>query len=700
MGQATVQLPDNLTHPSLFPDSNNSICYVVRKLIICHADIHTITRFAYPSNKAESMTDNTKVILPEEGKRNILITSALPYVNNVPHLGNIIGSVLSADSFSRYCKARPNVNALYICGTDEYGTATETAALSAGITCQELTDKFYKIHKEIYDWFNIAFDKWGRTPTPEQTEIAQDIFLKLHKNGFLEEQTSIQPYCEKHESFLADRFVEGTCPLCGYEDARGDQCDKCGQLLDPAQLIKPRCKIDGATPVLRDTKHVYLLLDKLSDDIDKWAQQAMTDGAWSTNGVNITKSWLKQGLHPRAITRDLKWGTPVPLAGYEKKVMYVWFDACIGYPSITATYTKEWEKWWKNPEKVQLYQFMGKDNVPFHSVVFPGSQIGTGEKWTQAHHISTTDYLTYEGGKFSKSRSIGVFGDSAKLSGVSSDVFRWYLLKQRPESNDTDFEWSLLIDANNNELKNNLGNLCNRVTVFLSKKFESTIPDYTKYAHTPAITQWITDVNTLLTEYNENFTAVKIRSATAIAMRIASLGNELLQHNTLDNKTFEQEPEKIAGILGLASNLLVLLAAIFRPFIPVSSDSIAAQLGVASDSIQIPDTWTGDLLKPGHKLGTPARLFEPIDVKMSEVWKEQFGGEEVQKAKAEKAAKAEQKKQDKLRRAARKAAASKTAVGSAQGDVAGPVPPPAPTPVAQDKEVEELAKKVEDLRGN
>jgi methionyl-tRNA synthetase len=302
-----------------------------------------------------------------------------------------------------------------VCGTDEYGTATETKALEEGVTPQELCDKYHKLHKEVYDWFNINFDIFGRTPTPQHTQISQQIFTELYKNGYLVEQSTTQPYCEKHESFLADRFVEGTCPLCGYEDARGDQCDKCGHLLDPLELIKPRCKLDGATPVPRETKHVFLLLDKLQPAIEQWAEVSMKKGGWSANGASITQKWLKEGLHPRGITRDLKWGVPVPLPGYEKKVLYVWFEACIGYPSITANYTEEWERWWKTPElDVKLYQFLGKDNVPFHAVIFPGCQIGTKESWIKLHHLSTTEYLNYEGGKFSKSRGIGVFGNTAQ----------------------------------------------------------------------------------------------------------------------------------------------------------------------------------------------------------------------------------------------------------------------------------------------
>lgn len=311
-------------------------------------------------------------ILPAEGKKSILVTSALPYVNNVPHLGNIVGSVLSADVYARFSKLRDRPT-LYICGTDEYGTATETKALETGQTPQQLCDEFHVKHKEIYDWFEIGFDHFGRTSTPKQTEIVQDIFLKLHRNGFLEERTTEQPFCEKHQAFLADRFVEGTCPKCSYDDARGDQCDKCGSLLDPFELIKPRCKVDGAQPVPRETRHLFLSLDRLQPRVEEWLNKTLADYQWPANGLAITQSWLKRGLEGRSITRDLKWGVPVPLEGYENKVFYVWFDACIGYPSITANYTDDWEKWWKNPDNVKLYQFLGKDNTQFHTSRSPHS---------------------------------------------------------------------------------------------------------------------------------------------------------------------------------------------------------------------------------------------------------------------------------------------------------------------------------------
>lgn len=260
---------------------------------------------------------------------------------------------------------------MFVCGTDEYGTATETKALQEKVTPEELCKKYNKIHAEVYDWFEIAFDIFGRTPTRQHTEISQGIFTQLYDNGFLFEKEGDQPYCEKHGKFLADRFVEGTCPHCAYEDARGDQCDKCGKLLDPRELINPRCKVDGATPVIRSTKHIHLSLDKLQPQIEKWSSESIIKGSWSKNARVITESWLKEGLKDRGITRDLQWGVPVPLPGYENKVLYVWFEANVGYPSITANYTKDWKLWWYNPDEVQLYQFLGKDNVPFHSVVHP-----------------------------------------------------------------------------------------------------------------------------------------------------------------------------------------------------------------------------------------------------------------------------------------------------------------------------------------
>lgn len=312
----------------------------------------------------------------------------------------------SADVYARYCRAR-GYNTIFMCGTDEYGTATETKALEEGLTCQEVCDKYFAIHAGIYDWFGISFDKFGRTSTPAQTSITQRIFLGLNRRGWLHERRLEQLYSVALGKFLADRYVCGTCPKCGYEAAGGDQCDGCGTLLNPTELLEPRCKITGTVPELRETDHLFIDLPALSPAVQKYIDTTSRAGGWSTNCVQVTGAWMEQGLKERCITRDLKWGTPVPYPGYEEKVFYVWFDATIGYVSITANYTPHWERWWKNPEEVELVQFMGKDNIPFHTVIFPATQLGTGDNWTMMRKISVTEYLNYEDGKFSKSRGIG-----------------------------------------------------------------------------------------------------------------------------------------------------------------------------------------------------------------------------------------------------------------------------------------------------
>ncbi|GJJ77691.1 methionyl-tRNA synthetase [Entomortierella parvispora] len=562
--------------------------------------------------------------VPIPGQRNVLITSALPYVNNVPHLGNIIGSTLSGDVYARYCRAR-NVNALYIGGTDEYGTATETKALSDGVTCQELCDKYYPIHKQCYEWMEIDFDKFGRTTTEEQTKIAQDIFLNLHKRGLLVEDTMLQLYCGQCDRYLADRFVEGTCPKCNYDDARGDQCDQCGSLLNATELVNPRCKLDGNRPVQKESKHMFLDLTTLQPKCEAWFEKASQEGRWSSNSKLITQSWLKEGLKLRCITRDLKWGTPVPLPGWEGKVFYVWFDAPIGYPSITATYTKDWEKWWKNPEDVKLFQFMGKDNVPFHTVIFPSTLIGTEENWTLLNTLSTTEYLQYETGKFSKSRGVGIFGNNVQDTGIPPSVWRYYLLSNRPESNDSQFLWKDFIARNNNELLANAGNFVNRVIKFVNAKYESNVPSIeTAAAPTESDEKLIREVNEKLKLYIEALEDVKIREGLRLAMEISALGNVYLQENKIDNTLFAEHRDRCDRVVITALNLIYLLSALFFPFMPSTSESIARQLNAPIRLL--PDVFTVDAILPGHVINKAEYLFKRIDEKQEELWRTKYGG--------------------------------------------------------------------------
>lgn len=465
-----------------------------------------------------------------------------------------------------------------MCGSDEYGTATETQAIAEGTDPATLCAKYHAIHRDIYKWFRIDFDIFGRTPTPEHTQITQEIFTGLWKNGFIEERETAQAYCPAHSSFLADRFVEGECSLCHDLGARGDQCDKCGNLLDPLEpdrtnateeeaetkatgwLINPHCKLDGATPERRKTKHLYLRLDALQKEIVSWLENGASK-EWASNAIAITQSWIENGLKPRSITRDLKWGVPVPqgLEGlsdeeFKNKVFYVWFDACIGYPSITKCYTdggnpegRDWEKWWKNPNEVSLYQFMGKDNVPFHSIIFPASQLGTRESWTQVHKLSTTEYLNYEGGKFSKSKNVGVFGNRAQDTGIPPDVWRYYLLSRRPESSDSEFKWDDFIDSNNNDLLKNLGNLCQRVVKFAQAKLDGVVPDYTKYVdESGSLEANKAEINALLTTYITDLKATKLRAglSTILAYVLHPFPSPTFTNTTQHLRRGQQAPPR------------------------------------------------------------------------------------------------------------------------------------------------------------
>uniref|UniRef100_A0ACD5ZRK6 Uncharacterized protein n=1 Tax=Avena sativa TaxID=4498 RepID=A0ACD5ZRK6_AVESA len=584
-------------------------------------------------------------LLPVEGRRNVLVTSALPYVNNVPHLGNIIGCVLSADVFARYCRLRGH-NVLYVCGTDEYGTATETKALEEGCSPREICDKYHAIHKEVYEWFGISFDHFGRTSSPQQTEICQAIFHRLSDNGWLSENTMQQLYCEPCQRFLADRFVVGSCPVegCDNDAARGDQCDKCGRLLNSStELIDPKCKSCGGTPCVRDTDHLFLELPLLREKLEKYIDETSVAGSWSQNAIRTTDAWLKEGLKPRCITRDLKWGVPVPHDKYKDKVFYVWYDAPIGYISITACYTPEWEKWWKNPENVELYQFMGKDNVPFHTVMFPSALLGTGENWTMMKTISVTEYLNYESGKFSKTKGIGVFGNDVKATNIPADVWRYYLLSNRPEASDALFTWLGLQTKCNNELINNLGNFINRVLSFIAKPegagYGSIIPEAPN-AGKHALSQSLAETTgKLVGQYIDAMDKVKLKQGLKIAMAISSEGNAYLQESQFW-KLYKQDPASCAIVMKTSVGLVYLLACLLEPFMPSFSKDVLQQLNICpeehipfsderGDIDKAKTPW--DLIPSNHRIGKPVPSFKALDDDAVESFKETFAGSQAER---------------------------------------------------------------------
>ena len=583
-----------------------------------------------------------------------LVTSALPYVNNVPHLGNLI-QVLSADVYSRYCRLR-GYDTLYICGTDEYGTATETRAQEEGKTPRELCDHYHAIHKDIYEWFSIAFDHFGRTSTPQQTEITQSLFLDLEKNGYIREHTIEQLYCTSCQRFLADRFVRGNCPSCGYDDARGDQCENCGKLLDPTELGEPRCLTCGATPEIRSTKHLYIDLPAILPKYEAWMKKASENGQWARNAMQVTLAWIRDGLQERAITRDLKWGIPVPKAGFEDKVFYVWFDAPIGYISITKCLADQcgidWKAWWQDPDNVELFQFIGKDNIPFHTVIFPSTLIGSGREWTKLHHMSSTEYLNYENGKFSKSKGIGVFGNDAKESGIHSDIWRFYIYYNRPEKADAQFTWKDFQEKMNGELIGNLGNLVNRTLTFIRRYYDGTIPP--AYSGTRAD---IVEVRDMLMKaridardkVGKNLEWANIRDAFREIFALSSIANKAFQDGE-PWKTRTEDPEKAAALMHDLCYLIRDITIMLHPYMPYFADRVASFFGhtiwsgsihCAANSGSVKNetgslTWDTLCTDTGlDRVDSPEIIFKPMDNETMNAFRERFAGSQSERKERE-----------------------------------------------------------------
>ena len=608
----------------------------------------------YYESKAELIRPNkNKPILVENSKNNILITSALPYVNNVPHLGNIIGCVLSADVFARFMRLMGE-NVLYVCGTDEYGTATETTAIKEKCTPQELCDKYHSIHKKIYEWFNIDFDYFGRTTTELHSQITQEIFLSLQKNDCIKKIQIEQFRCNKCNIVLSDRFVYGTCYHgdCKYEQARGDQCDKCGKLCNALELINPKCKMCGQSPEKFKSYHYFLNLPGVEEKLRAWIDKTSVEGNWTQNSRAITRGFINEGIKERCITRDLKWGVKVPGddPDMKEKVFYVWFDAPIGYISITANFVGKdnWRKWWQNPENVKLYQFMGKDNVTFHTVIFPSTLIGTKENWTLMHHLSTTEYLNYEKTKFSKSNSVGVFGDHAESTGIPSEVWRYYLISNRPETSDTDFKWDDFVAKNNNELLANLGNLVNRVLIFTEKNFNGKIPKYHEDKIDDTDKEFFNNILNKFKNYIKAMKNVEIREGIKIFMEISSLGNAYLQTNQpwnlLKQKYEKYDPLKAETIFYILNAFIRFLGALAEPFIPSFSAKLYEILNIKyeGDSLKLLGIINEfieknpndaifflqkiKLIEEGHAINKAKPLFKEITQEETNAFKERFKG--------------------------------------------------------------------------
>lgn len=588
-----------------------------------------------------------------------LITSALPYVNNIPHLGNLI-QMLSGDVFARFCRNR-GYDTLYICGTDEYGTATETKAIEENKTPRELCDYYYQEHTKIYDWFHINFDKFGRTSNEQCTEITQDLFNDLDKAGFIKEHVNKQLFCPKCNMFLADRYVDGTCPKCGSTKARGDQCDDCGSLLDPVELKDPKCHTCGSTPEVRETKHLYIDLPSLSAKLGDWVEKTSIEGKWADNAINITKAWIRDGLNERAITRDLKWGIPVPKAGYEDKVFYVWFNAPIGYLSITKQLADElkadgknsfdWKSWWvpseseeaKGKDKVDLFQFIGKDNIPFHTVIFPCTLLGSPHAWTKLHHMSSTEYMNYEDGKFSKSRGVGVFGTDAIETGIPADAWRFYIFYNRPEKQDFQFTWKDFMEKMNSELIGNLGNLVNRTLLFVTRYFDGIIPD------APVDEELWTEVRALEAKITENLEWANLKDAFRQCFEISDICNKRFQAAE-PWKSRTENPEECAKLIHNLCYVIKDLMIMMNPYMPQYTQVVMSYFGKSIQESKLGTetkaglTWDDVGKTEGlDKIGPTEVYFKPMDQKTMLAFREKFGGNQNERKEGKKDAKKEKK---------------------------------------------------------
>ena len=565
-----------------------------------------------------------------------LITSALPYINGIKHLGNLVGSQLPADLYARYRRARGD-EVLFLCATDEHGTPAEIAAQKAGQSVADYCAELHEQQAEIAQGFGLSFDHYGRSSSVQNRKLTQHFAKVLFENGLLEEVTETQIYSNADGRFLPDRYIEGTCPNCGFDSARGDQCDNCTKQLNPTDLIEPYSTISGSKDLEeRETKHLYLKQSKMRDALNTWIDSKKD---WPILTTSIAKKWLNDGdgLQDRGITRDLKWGVPVqkgddPWEGMEGKVFYVWFDAPIEYIACANEWTDanglsdaDWERWWrtdKGADDVNYVQFMGKDNVPFHTLSFPVTMLGSGEPWKMVDYIKSFNYLNYDGGQFSTSRGRGVFMDQA-LSILPSDYWRWWLLSHAPENSDSEFTWENFQSSVNKDLADVLGNFVSRVTKFCRSKFGEQVPEGGAYgAREEAV---IAEITAKIAAYQKHMDAIEIRKAAGELRAIWVAGNEYLQE-AAPWATFKEDPETAAMQIRFALNLIPLYAGLSAPFIPNASAKLseAMQIDAASWPEDVAAAFTA--LPEGHAFTVPENLFGKISDDQREEWQEKFAG--------------------------------------------------------------------------
>ena len=579
--------------------------------------------------------------MTKSAPRRILVTSALPYINGVKHLGNLAGSMLPADVYSRFQRLRGH-DVLYICATDEHGTPAELAAQAANVPVRQYVDEQHEIQKKAGEDFLLSYDHFGRSCSEENAALTQHFAHVLEANGLIEERTMRQVYSIDDERFLPDRYVEGTCPHCEFEKARGDQCDNCGRLLDPVDLINPYSAVSGSRNVeVRETRHLFLLQSQMQERIQAWIE-ASTD--WPPLARSIALKWLDEGLRDRAITRDLSWGVPVTnpdgsiREGFETKVFYVWFDAPIEYIAATEEWAKAkgepeaWRRWWRTDEgadEVDYVQFMGKDNVAFHTVGFPVTILGSQEPWKLVDRLKAFNWVTWYGGKFSTSNKRGVFMDQA-LDLLPADYWRWYLTANAPEGSDAAFTWEGFQSSINSDLANVLGNFVNRITKYCASKFDGKVPEGGDAGE--AESWMVAELETRLPQLVQHYENMDFRKAAAETRAIWAAGNEYLTKAEPWVK-YKNDVDAAAVGVRVGLNLAALFGIIAQPIIPEAAAMILDALGVPEDRRTLSEAAFADIpalldaLPRRHEISPPDVLFRKIEDDQVAEWTERFGGE-------------------------------------------------------------------------
>lgn len=533
-----------------------------------------------------------------------LITSALPYANGPVHIGHLAGVYVPADIYARFLRMNGQEVA-FIGGSDEHGVPITLKAKNEGITPQDVVDKYHNMIKDSFERFGISFDIYSRTSNKVHHETAADFFLKLYKDGKFIEKTSEQYYDAENKQFLADRYITGTCPKCGFERAYGDQCESCGTSLSPNELINPKSMISGNTPELKETKHWYLPLDQYEPWLKEWILEGHKE--WKTNVYGQCKSWIDSGLQPRAVTRDLDWGVPVPLDEAEGKVLYVWFDAPIGYISATKELTPQWEKWWKD-SKTKMVHFIGKDNIVFHCIIFPAMLKADGT-YILPDNVPANEFLNLEGDKISTSRNWAVWlHEYLEEFPGKEDVLKYVLTANAPETKDNDFTWKDFQIRNNNELVAVLGNFVNRALVLTQKYYEGIIPQPGELIETDK--DALAQISAIKAEVEKSIGQYRFREALKFAMDLARLGNKYLA-DAEPWIVVKTNPERVKTIMYISLQITANLTVIFAPFLPFSMDKLRGFLNM--EELNWSNLGRTDLLPAGHKVNTPELLFEKIE---------------------------------------------------------------------------------------